>query len=327
MDTNLICQDKLINFTNTSIISDGYYGTFLWSFGNGVTDTNKNASYTFLNTGTYTVQLIATDWVPCHDTTTEVVQVDTISGISMQLTDTVICEGTYITYSSLYAGVGNTGNLWNFGDGTSLANANPVMHAFDATGVFTVTVTADYRACPDTSISRTVTVFPQPSIYLGADTSICLGSEPITLADNVNAGNPAASWLWNTGQTTSSITIVAPGIYYATVNINNCYASDTISVASNCYMDIPNAFTPNGDGVNDYFFPRQLLTKGLATFSMNIYDRWGELIFQSTSLDGKGWDGKFNGIDQPSGVYVYVIDATFIDGQKEHHQGNITLLR
>jgi len=327
MDTNLICQDKLITFTNTSIISDGYYGTFLWSFGNGVTDTNKNATYTFLNTGTYTVQLIATDWVPCHDTTSAVVQVDTISGIALLLTDTVICEGTYITYSSLYSGVGNTGNLWNFGDGTSLANANPVIHAFDAPGVYTITVTADYRACPDTSISRTVTVFSQPSIYIGPDTSICLGGEPLTLSDNINAGNPLASWLWNTGQTTSSITIVAPGIYYATVNINNCYASDTISVASDCYIDIPNAFTPNGDGVNDYFFPRQMLTKGLVTFSMNIYDRWGELIFQTTTLDGRGWDGRFNGIDQPNGVYVYIIDATFIDGQKEHHQGNLTLLR
>jgi len=70
-----------------------------------------------------------------------------------------------------------------------------------------------------------------------------------------------------------------------------------------------------------------MLTKGLATFSMNIYDRWGELVFQTTAIDGRGWDGKFNGVDQPNGVFVYVIDATFIDGQKEHHQGNVTLLR
>ena len=327
MDSSLICQDKSVTFTNTSSISDGYPGIFLWSFGTGAISTSINPTYTYNNTGTFTVQLIATDWVPCSDTTTRIVQVDTISGIALNLTDTVICEGTYITFTGFYASEGNTGNLWNFGDGAVLENTNPVMHAFDGTGVFTVTVTSDYRACPDTSISRTVTVFAQPSIYLGSDTSICAGGEAITLADNINAGNPLASWLWNTGQTTSSIVIVAPGIYYATVNVNNCYASDTIVVASNCYMDIPNAFTPNNDGLNDYFFPRNLLTKGLATFSMNIYDRWGILIFASTSIDGKGWDGKFNNIDQPNGVYVYVIDATFIDGQKEHHQGNVTLLR
>jgi len=320
----LVCQGSVVTFTNTSVDSNG---TYMWFFGNGATATTTNATYTYLNTGVYNVMLIVTDFVPCRDTAYATISVDTISAISIALTDTVICEGTYITYTGTYQSIGNTGNIWNFGDGTTIENVNPVMHAFDAPGVFTITVTAEYRICPDTSATQVVTVIPQPGIYLGPDTSICTGSEPITLADNINAANPAASWLWNTGQTGSSITVVAPGIYYATVNINNCYASDTILVQSNCYMDIPNAFTPNGDGVNDYFFPRNMLTKGLATFSMNIYDRWGELIFQTTSIDGRGWDGRFNGIDQPNGVYVYVIDATFIDGQKEHHQGNITLLR
>ena len=321
---SLLCQGGTVTFTNTSVDSGGSY---IWFLGNGATATTTNTTYTYLNTGVYNVMLTVTEFVPCHDTAYATITVDTISGIGISLTDTVICQGTYITYTGNYEGIGNTGNIWNFGDGSIIANVNPVTHSFDATGVFTITLTAEYRVCPDTSASRTVTVFAQPTIYLGPDTSICAGSEPITITDNINAGNPYASWLWSTGQTTPSITIVAPGIYYATVNVNNCYASDTIAVLSNCYMDIPNAFTPNGDGVNDYFFPRNLLTKGLATFSMNIYDRWGVLIFQTTSIDGRGWDGKFNNVDQPDGVYVYMIDATFIDGQKEHHQGNVTLLR
>ena len=321
---SLVCQGTPVTFTNTSVDS---LGTYMWFLGNGATATTTNTTYTYLNTGVYNVMLTVTDFVPCHDTAYATISVDTISAISIALTDTVICEGTYITYTGTYQSIGYTGNIWNFGDGTFVSNANPVMHAFDGTGVFTITVTARYRICPDTSASRTVTVIPQPAIYLGSDTSICAGSEPVTLTDNINAGNPLASWIWSTGQTTSSISVTTPGTYYATVNVNNCYASDTVLVQSNCYMDIPNAFTPNGDGVNDYFFPRQLLTKGLATFSMNIYDRWGELVFQTTSIDGRGWDGKFNGVDQPNGVFVYNIDATFIDGQKEHHQGNVTLLR
>ena len=60
---------------------------------------------------------------------------------------------------------------------------------------------------------------------------------------------------------------------------------------------------------------------------MNIYNRWGQLIFTTSNIDGRGWDGNFNDIAQPEGVYVYIIDATFIDGQTTHHQGNITLLR
>lgn len=326
-DHTLVCQGQMITFTNTSTISSGYWGNFLWSFGNGATDTNKNTTYTYLHSGTYTVQLIAADWVPCHDTTSVNIQVDTISGIKMNLTDTVICQGTYMTCTGLYASVGNTGNVWNFGDGNSVINENPIMHGYDGTGVFIITVTANYRACPDTSVSRKVTVLPQPYMYLGPDTSICKGSESITVTDINNANTIGASWLWNNGQTGPSINVVEPGYYYATVNINNCYASDTIWVQNNCYMDIPNVFSPNGDGVNDYFFPRQYLTKGLTTFSMNIYNRWGQLIFESNTLDGRGWDGKLNNVDQPEGVYVYIIDVTFKDGQKEHHQGNVTLLR
>ena len=92
-------------------------------------------------------------------------------------------------------------------------------------------------------------------------------------------------------------------------------------------MNLPNVFSPNGDGVNDYFYPRQMLTRGLTSFNMNIYNRWGQLVYQTNSIDGRGWDGNFNNIPQPTGVYVYIIDATFKDGQVEHHQGNLTLLR
>ena len=92
-------------------------------------------------------------------------------------------------------------------------------------------------------------------------------------------------------------------------------------------MDIPNVFSPNGDGTNDYFYPRQILTKGLVSFKMSIYNRWGQEIFETSAVDGRGWDGNFNDKAQPEGVYIYVIDARFKDGQIEHHQGNVTLLR
>jgi len=64
-------------------------------------------------------------------------------------------------------------------------------------------------------------------------------------------------------------------------------------------MDIPNAFTPNGDGENDYFFPRQLLAQRVTQFHMQIFNRWGELIFGTRKINGRGWDGKFN--EKPTG--------------------------
>jgi len=319
----ILCQNEPVNFTNTSIGAT----TYTWNYGNGVTTNTDVPSYTYQNSGVYNISLIAGNNIPCFDTTSQIVEVDTISSMSLELTDTVLCAGTYITFTGLYAGLGNTGVTWSFGDGETIKNINPVYHAYNGQGVYTVTVTANYRACPTVSTTRAVTVIAQPTIYLGNDTSICKGSEAIVLADTHNAGNPLATWLWSTGQVSKSINIVAPGMYYATVTINNCSNTDSVYVENDCYVTIPNVFTPNGDGINDYFFPRQLLARGLTSFQMNIYNRWGQQIFESTSLDGAGWDGRLNGVQQPVGVYVYTIDVTFKDGQRENHKGNVTLMR
>ncbi len=323
-DPSIICQGSPVAFTNASV---GTGLSYVWYFGASSPSLAANPSFIYNNTGSYKVQLIATDFVPCKDTAATIIQVDSISAISLSLTDSVLCRSTYTTFFANYTSVGNTGISWNFGDGDSILNLNPVSHSYDVTGNVTVTATAHFRACRDTGISKAVTIYPSPSIQLGNDLSICPGSESLILADNDNLHTAHTSWLWSTGETTPAITIVQPGVYSLTVNISGCIASDTVTVKNDCYMNIPNVFTPNNDGLNDYFFPRQYLTSGLTSFKMNIYNRWGQMIFESTSLDGRGWDGKFNETDQPEGVYVYIIDATFRDGQKEHHQGNVTLLR
>jgi gliding motility-associated-like protein len=204
---------------------------------------------------------------------------------------------------------------------------NPAVYAYFQTGTFIVTSSAQYRVCQPTSISGKITVVAKPEIDLGADTTICEGSAPIIFVDYINAGNPNASWKWNTGATTSSIQVNTPGYYAATVSVNNCEATDSVWVASDCYITLPNIFTPNADGINDYFCPRQFVQGGLITFKMDIYNRWGQIIFETTNIEGRGWDGKLNNAEQPEGVYMYVVDATFKNGRKEHRQGNITLLR
>ena len=98
-------------------------------------------------------------------------------------------------------------------------------------------------------------------------------------------------------------------------------------MANDCYISFPNVFTPNGDGVNDYFFPRSYLTRGLVEFEMSIYNRWGEKIYETTNTEGLGWDGTYNNVKQPEGVFIYKISAKFKDGQKETKQGNLTLIR
>lgn len=318
------CQATPITFNNTSI---GTGSSYLWLFGDGTSSTVVNPTHTFTNVGTYTVQLINTDFVPCSDTATTKVFVDSQTVMTVFSTDTTICRGTYMTFDAAFTNIGLTGTLWNFGNGDSIKDVNPVLYAYPSPGNFVVSLTATYRACGTVTQTRYVNVLQQPQVSLGANKSICEGSETITLADNVNAGNPMASWEWNTGSTTSSILVNTAGTYYVKVSINNCTAIDTVLIANDCYMAVPNIFTPNKDGVNDYFYPRELLSRGLTAFKMEIYNRWGQIVFETKNVDGRGWDGRFNDIDQPEGVYVFFIEGTFKDGRKESRKGNITLMR
>lgn len=324
-----ICQGATVNFTNASNFTTIQGPTrFQWNFGDGTTDTNFSANHTYPNAGIYTVTLTATDWVPCTDTFSKVIVVDSIPYLSFTTSDTVLCEGQGIQFLPNYYPVGLTSLLWDFGDGIQVLNRDTLNHAYDTAGLYTVTLLGSYRLCGDINFVRNIQVHPFPSINLGPDTSVCLNGEPIVLRDRTNFNNPLAKWFWNTGDSNTNTVIARqPGIYTARVTLNGCSASDSVAVFKDCYIDIPNAFTPNNDGVNDYFLPRQLLTKGLTAFSMTIYNRWGQEIFTTTAVDGRGWDGRFNSTEQPEGVYIYRIEATLKTGAVEKYHGNLTLLR
>lgn len=318
------CVGTPVVFTNTSA---GYGLIYNWNFGDGATDSGTNVTHTYSTSGIYHVVLAVSNAVPCSDTAKTVMEIDPLGDISMTVTDSVMCLGQHVTFTGIYPPYGNTGVVWTFGDGDSVSNVNPVVHAYNTTGAMTATVVAQYRACPDASATQHIWVFGQPAVDLGPDTSICPGSNALTLSDNINAANPAAHWQWSTGQTTSSIGVAEPGTYSVTVNIHGCEASDEVVVNNDCYINIPNVFSPNGDGINDYFMPRDFISQGLSSFKMEIFNRWGNLIFATTNTSGRGWDGNFNDTPQPQDVYVYIIHATFIDGHEENHKGNLTLIR
>ena len=320
----VICQNTAVAFRDTST---GAILSYAWTFGDGSTATGKDPIHTFVNTGSYPVTLTVTDGIPCTDAVTKIVQVDSSSAVSIRASDTVICRGGQVTFEGTYTTIGMTGNLWTFGDGGSYADANPIAHSFDAIGTLPITLTVYYRACNTVTATRNVKIYDNPNIYLGPDSAMCPGSTEIEIYDLGNAGNPLATWLWNTGSTASHIIASEPGYYSATVTVNGCIGTDTVWIANDCYISFPNIFTPNGDGINDYFFPRNLLSRGLIEFKMDIFNRWGQQIYETKNTDGLGWDGKFNNEPQPQGVFIYVIEAKFKDGQKIKKQGNVTLIR
>jgi gliding motility-associated-like protein len=91
-------------------------------------------------------------------------------------------------------------------------------------------------------------------------------------------------------------------------------------------LDVPNVFTPNGDGSNDVFF---LKVANLTDISANIFDRWGNKVYESTSSTGNiAWDGTgMSGKDLPAGTYFYVIKATGKDGMAYEKKGNVSIYR
>ena len=109
---------------------------------------------------------------------------------------------------------------------------------------------------------------------------------------------------------------------------DGCYALDTvvITVISNYNLYVPNAFTPNANGTNDYFelFGNK---KAMSYLHILIFNRWGEKVFESNDLNFQ-WDGTYLGAIQEPGVFVYDLDITFVDGHSiPNHKGSITLIR
>ena len=100
--------------------------------------------------------------------------------------------------------------------------------------------------------------------------------------------------------------------------------SNTISVEKPYALYTPNAFSPDGDGINDYF---NVVGQGLTNYILEIYNRWGQMVFKSTNLDNQ-WDGKFQQINSPPGTYVYKIKTTdFGTELKLIKSGTVSLVR
>ena len=113
--------------------------------------------------------------------------------------------------------------------------------------------------------------------------------------------------------------------YIITVEENGCFAEAavTIIVLYEPVIFVPNIFSPNGDNNNDVLFVRG---RGVEYLKFFVYDRWGEKVFESTSME-EGWDGTFRGKPMNPAVFVYYVEATFKDGSTSTLKGDVTLIR
>ncbi|MBQ1695086.1 MAG: gliding motility-associated C-terminal domain-containing protein, partial [Bacteroidales bacterium] len=109
-------------------------------------------------------------------------------------------------------------------------------------------------------------------------------------------------------------------------------AIDTVSVivkeviCSDPYIFVPNAFTPNGDGQNDFFkpfYPETLVTE----VYFAVYDRWGSIVYETDNIRADGWNGTYKGKQLAPDVYIFWLKAKCINGEEYEHRGNVTLIR
>lgn len=322
----IICQSAPLIFSNTS---DGYFTSFQWRFGDQTESMDAAPVHSYTRAGSYTVML-AGKGALCSDTAIRQITVDSMTMARFDMDKDSICTGEWLHFYPEASAHTVLSYQWQWGDGTSrsMLPDSMMQHAYDMAGRFYVMLTVHYRACPDQLDSASVLVHALPKIYLGPDTLLCLDGRPITLANQAGNGTDRLEYTWNTGEHTETISVRHPGRYsLQLINAHGCSSTEAVEVNKDCYIDIPNAFTPNNDGVNDYFFPRQLLSAKLSRFRMQVFNRWGQCIFETNRVDGRGWDGRFNGKEQPGGVYIYQIEAEIDGRHQERYEGNVTLLR
>lgn len=247
------------------------------------------------------------------------------------------CDNAATVFADSSTNVNGAITDWNW-DFDAVANdtaQNPT-YSFGTAGTHTITLIVTTAAgCADT-LTQTVIVNPSPFASY-ADTTTCPFDGIFTDESAIGSG-AIVGWAWDFGDSTVS-TLQSPTHTYAdtgTYIVSLAVTSDSgcVSVFSDTTFIIscsdtiappvlPGAFTPNGDGHNDFFIVRG---GPLLDMELKVYNEWGNLIF-SSNTQSIGWDGTYKGKPQPSGTYIWTLTGTTTDGDPINTHGSVTILR
>lgn len=233
--------------------------------------------------------------------------------------DTTLCEGTP---EPLATAVGENLQWYANTSDTSLLPNTPTIKTNTLNEQYFF-VSQTINGCKSAKATFTAHINALPQMDLGSSIRACEGKF-IELAATKNL---VASYLWNNGDTTDAITVSTGGTFSCTVT-NACgSAEDAVEIVfidcSNC-LYVPNVFSPNNDGSNDFF---QVYSNcPLVSFRLKIFNRWGEKVFEATNENNR-WDGYYKGILQEAGIYIYTLSLTNELGQTSNAKGSITLVR
>jgi gliding motility-associated-like protein len=331
------CQSLNYLFTNISTPPAGkpfQAGSFTWNFGDGTTSPGLSpVQHSYLSSGTYIIQLILSDTNYCNypDTASQTLRVSPVVKAQFEIADG--CA----PYDAIFNNTSLAGQsfFWDFGDGSTSTDINPV-HNYIDTGTYLISLLAiDSNTCNvRDSTTRSVRVNPKPTADFTTQPVPPVYNTPNIFTNNSTG---ATHYVWHFGDGDSTLknsldTVIHQ--YQETNTFNACLVAinqfgcaDTVchpvETLINPLLDVPNAFTPGRFGQNSVVMVKGF---GIATMVWKIYNRWGQLVFESNN-PFIGWDGTYNGTLQPIGVYAYTLDAIFFDGTKTRRKGDITLIR
>ncbi len=331
--TPILCKGQTGGFTVQASGGNPPYTYILVGTGT----TNTTGAFTGLPAGTYTVRVYDTPRSHCGFITITLTEPE-----SLRITPTFIKPITCKGGQDGEIRVAVTGGtppytfLWQTANGTLLPYTDSTLSNL-IEGTYTLTVT-DANNCTAEPLS-----FPLPHSY-----EVVIDSVSYALAEDCPLKNYLFTayvrgtppfvyrWIWEdgtseegnssirrsyspllSGQVTIRLQVESPG---------PCYAETLLTFTSEACTGllIPNAFTPNGDGVNDIWDIQAL---GFSRYTVVVYDRWGQEVFNNGGDMTKRWNGTIAGQPAPEGVYTFVFDGTDLNGKKITRAGTVTLLR
>ena len=300
-----ICSDIVSIPLVVSNISNTQY---LWSTGDTTNAIVANSP------GIYWVENYNPDNCLKQSDTIVISKVNTFD-IHFELKDSILCEGN--TYPlNVVSSLSNLDILWSTGDSTNFITIY-------SSGTISFIAKNDLGC----SVKKdTLINFKEaPAVSIISDNSLCVPNS-ITL----EASSIFPFYQWNTGEFTKSIQIENAGVYGLIVKDQYGCTNSTskIIVESTECIDIfiPNAFTPNGDGINDIFTIRGILKSQFESYDLKVFDRWGQIIFTSSNPDD-GWDGKFRSSLCEIGTYYWLLKYKILSKDFDVLKGDITLIR
>ncbi len=337
-DDSLFCQTAVVAFSD-STISNATVTSYNWNFGDGATSTLQNPTHTYAGPGLYTVRLIVNTINGCSDTLLKPNYIKVVADpVADIIGNTPICVNFKLDLSGVLLIPDTSAIRWNwtFGNGKTSIAQNPQAQKYDTAGSYPIRlIVTNSSACADT-VDRIATIYPLPVLDAGPNQTII-----VSASATINpTGSPVVDYLWTPAKglsCTSCYNTVATPKTTTTYNIrvvdaNGCISTDNITIIVICNdknIFVPNTFSPNNDGVNDWFYPR-----GTGLFkiqAMRIFNRWGQMVFQKVNLTpndpNSGWNGQFNGKLQTSDVYTYLIEIVCENNEILTYKGNITLIQ